>query len=430
MTLPSNIPSEVAIIGCCLLGGLQTASDAVEGGLDAICFDGECQDSARVIKTLVGENRAIDLLSFCNAWRKVQGSKPVPAKILASMDSVPSASNLPHYLAEVADAYQRRQLILKADEILTRAQDPTCDVQSLSIDLANTVQGDSKAVGSMGPKEIAGAMVDEVQRRYNLKGSITGLGTGFPFLDKCTDGLQFGEQTIIGARPSMGKTALGLNIIESVCIKRHIPSLFVSLEMSPSALSRRLFSSHENIHMGDVKSGNLTERDFNKLASFNQKLSKAPFHILDFVRQSGDITRIASAIRTVCAREKIQLVVIDYLQKIKAATKNEKKTYEVGEVSGILKALAAKTGAAFVTLAQLNRETDKDKERLPRLGDLADSGQIERDGDLVIFIHRDKDDQSKDGALVIAKQRDGEIGLVPVRFRGEYCRFEEVKQQP
>ena len=145
-----------------------------------------------------------------------------------------------------------------------------------------------------------------------------------------------------------------------------------------------------------------------------------------------DCNRIAAIVRRLCRKHGIKLVVLDYLQKIKPASKQEKRTYEVGEVSGILKSLAAETGAAFLTLAQLNRESEKDKEkggRRPRLCDLADSGQIERDADTVALIHRE--DRSQPGTeLIIAKQRDGELGMNYLHFNGQFCRFENATPPP
>jgi replicative DNA helicase len=216
-----------------------------------------------------------------------------------------------------------------------------------------------------------------------------------------------------------------LNILEKACFKDKIPAVFVTLEMSIPALMRRLASSWTEIPMSIIRRGSYTEQDFHKLTNFRAMAAKAPVWFINGVGGMG-IGQLCAAVRRRVKKDKAKLVIIDYLQKIKSSEKKEKYTYEVGEVSTRLKALAVSTNASLLTLAQLNREPERDKSRIPRLSDLADSGQIERDADTVGLIHRDKTSAIGKTHLIIAKQRDGETDSVELYFNKTLCRFENI----
>jgi replicative DNA helicase len=255
------------------------------------------------------------------------------------------------------------------------------------------------------------------------------VSTGFSRLDYLLDGIQYGEQTIVGARPSMGKTALGVNILMHACFVNRVPTMFVSLEMSVPALMRRMCSAWCNVSMSELRKGSYSDETFKKFTVFRAFTAKAPMWITDGVRGLG-ISELCAIVRRRVRKHGIKLVVIDYLQKIRPGKREEKKTYEIGAVSSDLKALAESTGVAMITLAQLNRESEKDKGRPPRVSDLGDSKQIEQDADTVALIHRKRDDQTGAAQLIIAKQRDGELGVVNLRFNGTYCRFENEAPGP
>jgi replicative DNA helicase len=194
--------------------------------------------------------------------------------------------------------------------------------------------------------------------------------------------------------------------------------------MSEKAIMRRLVSSVGSIPMQSIKTGQLNQHEMSKLMAATVKCSKAPLFFLD--RSSGaSISEITAVAKRSIRKNGIKLVVVDYLQKI-AGQKSEKRTYEIADVSGKLKALAAKTKTAVLALAQLNRESEKEKGRPPRLADLADSGQIERDADTVVLINRDRSVAKGESMLIIAKQRDGECGIVNVGYDGEFCRFYDL----
>lgn len=217
-------------------------------------------------------------------------------------------------------------------------------------------------------------------------------------------------------------TAIGLNIFKRACLMDGVPSVFISLEQSYTALMRRLASAWCHINMRHLKRGQLTDVEVARLHEFNVAYRAAPATIYDFVDGGASADTVASVIKRI-ARKGVKLVIIDYLQKVRPNERHEKRTYEVGETSGTLRAAAVSCGVAMVTLAQLNREPEKEKGRIPKLSDLADSGQIERDADVVGLLHRDRAMSAGPACLCIAKQRDGETGIVNLHFDGRYCEF-------
>jgi len=337
-------------------------------------------------------------------------------------DAAPSPANAPVYAEIVCEHEVRRNVIQSCSQISSMAMDkaPVEEIMSRANTLADIgLPDESTGYDGRGSSD---KMVLDLERRFQLNGALSGLDTGFHRLNEICEGLQFGEQAIIGARPSMGKTAIGLDIFYHNVFEREQPSLFISLEMSVAGLMRRNLSKFSNIPLKEIRRGSYTQEQFARFQLFHQRASRAPMYIIDGTGGMS-ITEIEYQVRRYVRLHGVKLVVIDYLQKAKASIKHEKRTYEIGDVSERLKGLAVETNAAFLTLAQLNREPDKDKGRMPRLNDLADCGQIERDGDLIGLLHRDKLDASQFCGLIVAKQRDGELGMVPLEFDGEHCCF-------
>lgn len=428
MILPVSHKDEFAVIGCCLAGGLDTATEAVESLPIESLTHSAVQRSFLVIEDLATAGKEINSVSFFRAWERKYGGTP-PNDILASVDTVPSAANLPMHVSEIIELWRKRRIIETCHAIWTSAQSPQVKVDELIESLEKAfAQDETRTHDTLDAKECCGRLIDDLQRRYDLGGKLSGIPTGFIDLDKKTDGLQYGEQTIVGARPSIGKTALGIGIAMNASFKHKIPTLFVSLEMSVAALMRRACSAWSEIGMSDLRRGSYTAEQFQKFTTFQGFAKQQPLYITDAVAGLG-IGQLCAIVRRRVRKHGIKLVIIDYLQKIRAAERNEKRTYEVGEVSSTLRALAVSTGAAFLTLAQLNRESEKDKPRPPRLSDLGDSKQIEQDADTVILIHRDRKRGDGEAMLIIPKQRDGETGAVTLEFNGPFCRFENRSRE-
>lgn len=344
-------------------------------------------------------------------------------------ETVPSAANLGYYLEIVLEKYTLRKLVQTCTGVVGRVYDYEGDVDKLvdevEKDLSAVIESARPADDTVSSSRTAVEMLtNHLEERMNLKGQKSGIVTGLNSLDRLIDGLQYGEQTIIGARPSQGKTALATTIINRACLIDKIPTLVITLEMSIPALCRRLLSNHCKIPMNKLKSGDFDEGDFKRFTTFSSLLNKSPIHFMDAIGGS-DSGRICATIKRMAKTHGIKLVVIDYLQKIAAVGKHEKRTYEVAQVSGALKAAAKNSGVALLTLAQLNRESEQQKGRSPRLSDLADSSQIERDGDTIALLERNREPGNDHQArLHIAKQRDGEIGTIDLHFEGKYCLFE------
>lgn len=349
---------------------------------------------------------------------------------LTRCESNALTSNFEHYAAQVSQSYMLRKTIATCVEASNEVYNNRTDAEQVISNIENRLQSIREIRKSdliVGGKTAARLLQEHLEQRFNLKGAKSGIITGIDRLDYLTDGLQFGEQTIVGARPSMGKTALATTIIRKACLIDKVPTLVITLEMSVHALCRRILSNHHRISMGNLRSGVFSEQDFAAFASFSNLLAKSPIHFIDAI-SGTDSNKICTGIKRMVKSHGIKLVVLDYLQKVKASGKHEKRTYEVAEVSSDLKASAVENNVAMLTLAQLNREPEKNKSNgkrtPPRLADLADSAQIERDGDTIGLLERDKTPGSTSANLLIAKQRDGEIGMVPLIFSGQYCSFE------
>lgn len=431
--LPPHSPEmERGVLGCILGGNADSLNQCFEHlktGAD-VFYDVRHQEIYRSVVMLSDSGEPIDELTI---FKKLQ-ERNLADKIggIAYLNelhnSVPSAANVTYYIEALLEKWRLRRIVQICADVNLRAQQCDGQVDELITiverDLLTINKTETTAI--LDGKMASQIMLDDLERRDKLAGKLSGLESGWKDLDRLTDGLQFGEQFVIGARPSQGKTAMGLNIFRHNAVTRSVPSLFVSLEMSVASVMKRLLSSQRDIPMEVIRRGSYTQSQIATMFSFGQQCAKAPMHIIDGI-SSLTIQQLCSRIRKYTIKHGIKLVVIDYMQKIKTSAKHEKKTYEVGDVSERLKALAVETGVAMVTLAQLNRDAvnqngSQKEDKLPKLSNLADSGQIERDADCVGLIHR----AGTDTKLIIAKQRDGAVGIVRLYFNGPFCRFENA----
>ncbi len=417
---------EFGLIGACLTGSIDTCSDAFADVKSEWIETDSLRDTYETIRSLVAQNRTPTIQELGKEWKKLNGNQPIPFEDWnRAMEVCPSPANLPSYAKGIIEAAYRRQLRAAGDRLIRESAVTTLQPDQivsnaeagLSIELSRETLSTSKQVG--------GSFIDQMQERFSRKGALSGVTTGFHWLDKMTDGLQYREMAIIAARPSIGKTAIAIAIAEAAAVRAKVPTLFISLEMSKEAIFRRSVASIGSVSMQNLKSGNLTEGDMRSMSTATGKISAAPLWFLDG-SSSQSIASITANVRRAVRKHGVKLVIVDYLQKIKAADKAEKRTYEVAEVSGKLKDIAVQTGVAMLCLAQLNRENEKDKGRQPRLTDLADSGQIERDADLVMLLDRDRREARGEASIVVAKQRDGECGIVKLHYNGEFCRFSDA----
>lgn len=429
MELPANRDAELGIIGACFDGGLETSLVAVESVPAKAFFHDDLRLVFEFISGAVASGSAPDEVGLFNWWKRASVGYPAPTDALTATHRY-AKWHLEASSSEVRDCFQRRSAILAADLLMRRAQDVTVPIgQSIAECEAAIAPQDFRAPPIVEPKALAARLADDLERRFNLQGALSGIATGFSGLDKITDGLQRGELWVIGARPNVGKTSLSLNIAEQVAILDGVPLLFVTLEMSAVALSRRLLSMNGPVNAGEIRRGSFSEPDFKRMVAFSARFSAAPFYVLD---SPGGIriTQLCHSIRAAIRRWKIQVVVLDYLQKIRPDVKGEKRTYEIGDTTSVLVELVKRENVNMLALAQLNREPEKNAKRPPILSDLADSKSIEADADFVGLLERPIDGDENVARLHVAKQRDGERGVVPLVFHGWHCRFRMGAHQP
>lgn len=381
------------------------------------------------IQALVNEGKDVSMMTFAQKWRATQPVQ-MPASIIGSIDVVSSPSQLSYFVEGIKEAFQRRK-ILQAGNLLTgMARNRDKDAKAvLSEAEAILSESDIQPCSMITGKDAALLACRDMENRVELQGRLSGVPSGFGKLDALTNGIQYGENFIIGARPSIGKTALGLNLLHHACFVCGIPSLFISLEMSVESLIRRLAGYALSLDLGLIKAGALHERDMFTYGQWVAALQKHPIYFIDGTR-GMDGNQIASAITRHAKRYGVRFAVLDYMQKAKAikGSKNEKRTYDIEENSTTIRSSAVRNKVALVTLAQVSRESEKEKDRAPRLSDLADSKSIEQDGDTIGLLHRKRGE--KETMLIIAKQRDGEIGPVSLEFDGRYGRFYEPHYAP
>jgi replicative DNA helicase len=421
---------EYGLIGACLTGSLDTCSDAIAEVKSDWIQNDNIRETFDVIKSLTNQNAHCSLKELAKEWKKLNGNLPIPFEHWnKAMEECPSPANLPSYVKAISEAAHRRQLRAAGDRLIRESAVLTLQTDQivsnaeagLSIELSRETLSTSK--------QVAGSFVDQMQERFARKGTLSGVTTGFYWLDKMTDGLQHREMALIAARPSIGKTAIAIAIAEAAAVRAKVPTLFISLEMSKESIFRRCVATIGSVSMQSLKSGNLSEGDMRSMSVSASKIASSPLWFLDG-SSSQSIASITANVRRAVRKHGVRLVIVDYIQKVKAADKAEKRTYEVAEVSGKLKDIAVQTGVAMLCLAQLNRENEKEKGRSPRLSDLADSGQLERDADCVMLLNRDRREPKGEASIIIAKQRDGECGIVKLWYDGEFCRFSEASIDP
>ena len=417
---------EFALLGSCINGGNDICFDAfAEVPTEAIQHF-QLQPTYELIKGIVSQSKQVSLPELMREWKRVYPSEPVPFEIWNRCDELcPSPANYPTFAKSVLEAHHRRKLRDAGDRLIRESAVSTLSVDQIVANAESGLSVELSKEAVQTSKSVVTRFIDSTQERFNRKGQLSGITSGFHWLDKMTDGFQLGELAILAARPSIGKTAMAIAIAEAATIRGKVPTLFVSLEMSDESIVRRLVANVGSVPMQDIRTGEMTEGSFKSMGMASAKISNSPLHFVSGSSASG-IASLTAIIRRSVRKWGIKLVLIDYLQKIHGSKSAEKKTYEIAEVSGKLKAIAVDTKTAIVALAQLNRENEKDKGRPPKLTDIGESGQIERDADLVMLLNRDRTQPSGEAVIAIAKQRDGECGLVKLWYDGQFCRFSEA----
>ncbi|MBV9391382.1 MAG: replicative DNA helicase [Verrucomicrobia bacterium] len=359
-------------------------------------------------------------------------------QINALFSFVPSAANASYYIEIIREKYLLRRMILTCNKLSGQCYEQQEELEPL-LDEAEreifAITGEHVKTEIVLTKDLVMEAIEQIEKLYETRGAVTGLPTGFIELDRMTSGLHPSEMVVIAARPSMGKTALAMNIAEYVSMEVEKAVAVFSLEMSSQNLVQRLLCSRAKVNLQRVRNGFLNERDFPNLTAAAAKLAAAKMFIDDTPGMT--ITELRAKSRRLKSRYDIQLIVIDYLQLLRSMSRRaqDNRQLEISEISGGIKALAKELDVPIIVIAQLNRQPEaraKEGGR-PRLSDLRESGSIEQDADLVGLLVRaeyyetDEDaKQEKEGEaeLIIAKQRNGPTGDIPLVFLKEYTRFE------
>jgi replicative DNA helicase len=347
----------------------------------------------------------------------------------------PSAANIRAYARIVRDHAMLRQLIeiggdiaasahgtqgLTASEIVDRAEQRVFEIAE---------RGQRRGSGFVSLKQVLPKTIDRLDFLSHSTSEITGVSTGFVEMDKMTAGLQRGELIIIAGRPSMGKTSLAINIAENAALGHNVPAAIFSMEMSAEQLSFRMLSSIGRIGQQRLRTGKLLDEDWPRVDSAVSMMSDAPI----FIDDSGAMTPtdVRARARRLKREHGLGLIVVDYLQLMQVTGTVENRATEISEISRSLKALAKELDVPVIALSQLNRSVEQRQDKRPVMSDLRESGALEQDADLILFIYREevyeRDTPRKGIAdIIIAKQRNGPVGDFRLTFLGEFTRFENL----
>lgn len=432
---PQNTEAEMAVLGCMLI-----EEDAIGVSVEHLTPEDFYKDAHQKIFSsiisLYDQRKAVDLITLIEKLKNEGTLDAVGggAYLTALTNVVPTAANVAHYARIIKEKKVLRLLINHATQIVTEAyetEDTVADVldraEKMIFEIAD------KRIGQKGfipIKDIIKDSIETIDRLYQNKAHVTGVPTGYTDFDIKTAGLQNSDLIIVAGRPSMGKSAFVLNIIEHASILEKIPTAFFSLEMSKEQLVQRLLCSHARVDAHKVRTGYLSPSDWPLLTTAAGKLSQAPIFIDDTPGIS--VLELRAKARRLKAHNNIGLVVLDYLQLMRGAGSEESRQQEISEISRSLKALARELDVPVIGISQLSRAVENRMDHRPQLSDLRESGAIEQDADVVVLLMREEyynptDDRNKGIAeAIIAKQRNGPVGTVKLAFIKEYTRFENL----
>src|SRR5438034_2667231 len=438
-TPPNSVEAEQGVLGSMLISPRDTIAECVEKINEEYFYVPAHQTIYTVLVELWNAGQAIDLITFTQVLRdrNLLESLGGAAFITGLFTFVPTAAKLQYYIDIVRDKYILREIIAAATESVRRAYEEQDEVNNLLDEVEQRIfaVGEDRFKGQMlTMKDQVMEAIESIEKLYERKGGITGISTGFVEFDRMTSGMHGAEMIVIAARPSMGKTALVMNIAEHVAVQEKLSVGVFSLEMSSQQLVQRLLCSRARVNLQKVRDGFLAERDFPSLTAAASKLAEAKIFIDD--RAGLSILELRAKARRLKAQQDVQLIIVDYLQLLRSTSRraHDNRQLEISEISAGLKGLAKELKIPVIVVAQLNRQPEQRSGGKPRLSDLRESGSIEQDADLVGLLVRPemyeedeeaRQEKSGEAELIIAKQRNGTAGEVTVTFLKEFTRFED-----
>ena len=440
--LPQNVEAERGLLGSILLSPREVLNDCAEQITEEAFYSPAHGTIFRVLVEMWSANQQIDVITLTNRLRDLNLLDAVggPGAVTELFGFVPTAANAPHYLDIVLEKSLLRRMIMACTSSAARCYEEQGDVPQLLDD----VEREIFTIGETRFRKTEPDMRDEVfaaleniEKMYQQRGRISGLATGFTIFDQMTDGLHPGEMIIVAARPSMGKTALAMNIVEHVALNMEAPKPVgvFSLEISTQQLVQRMLCSRARVNIKKIRSGMLARAEHGKLNDAAAALSESSIFIDDTA--SLTIIELRAKARRMRDSHRIELIAIDYLQLCRSTSRRgqDNRQIEIAEISSGIKALAKELEIPIIVLAQLNRQPEQRGGGKPRMSDLRESGSLEQDADVVALLVRpevyeeDEDARSEmagKAELLIAKQRNGPIGEIPLTFIKEYTRFENA----
>ena len=430
---PQNVEAEQSI-----LGGVLIENDALNTVIEFL-EDGDFYREAhqKIFKSMIvlsEKNEPLDLITLTNELKKKKELEDIGgASYLAGLvESVPTAANIVYYAKIVKEKSILRKLISTATAIVTQSYQERKNLEDFLDEAEQAIFriSENQVRPAFYPiKEIVKESFKVIERLYEKKELITGVPSGFKDLDRKTAGFQNAELIIVAGRPSMGKTALCLNIAQHAAIATKIPTAIFSLEMSKEQLAIRMLCSEARVDSARLRSGFLSESDWPKLTMAAGALSDAPIFIDDSAAIS--VLELRAKARRLKADRGLGLVIVDYLQLMRGRSGAERREQEISEISRSLKALAKELNIPVIAISQLSRKAEDRPGRRPQLSDLRESGAIEQDADVIIFIYRDEvynpdSDQRGTAEVIIGKQRNGPTGKADLSFISEFTTFKDL----
>ena len=428
---PNDTEAEQAVIGSML-----TDKDAVSAAVEVLKEeDFYREDNKTIYKAILNiYNRSepidiITLKSELSAMGKLDAVGGL--EYIAELpDKVPTTSNVEQYIKIVEEKSILRNLIKTANDIIELGYDQTQDVEMIIDNSEKKIFEVMQKKNQKGYSSIKDILVDtftELEQLYNRKQHVTGVPTGFADLDLRTAGLHNSDLILVAARPAMGKSAFALNIATNAAVRANVPVVIFSLEMSKEQMVNRILCSEAMVDSNKVRTGTLEDEDWARLAEASGVLSEAPIYVDDTPGIS--IMEIRAKCRKMKLEKDIGLVVIDYLQLIQGSGKRgASREQEIAEISRSLKILAKEIEVPVIALSQLSRAPEQRPDHRPMLSDLRESGSIEQDADIVMFLYRDdyyneNSEKQNEAEVIIAKHRAGSTGTVDLRWLGNYTKF-------
>mgnify|MGYP003797294793 CR=1 FL=1 len=441
MPVSDRIPPQALDVERTVLGSMLIDSHAAIAALELLdenaFYSGANSKIFLCMREMFEKNIPIDIVTLADALRKKGWLSAVGEETYLGelAESIATSANIEYYASILLEKATLRQLITIAGEVTTDCFNAEIDAQKV-LDIAESkifaisesrIKNKFESVGQLLPRTF-----EEIEG-YS-KGSFKGIMTGFKELDEMTTGLQKGDLVILAARPSMGKTALALSIVLNAAVHGKRPSAIFSLEMSKASLVQRMLCSEARVNMHQLRSGTLPKRDLPKLSLAAGPLAEAPIYIDD--TPAITVLELKAKARRLKAQNNLELIVIDYLQLMGSTGKVESRQQEISQISRALKGVAKELDVPVIALSQLSRAVEqRTGNHRPQLSDLRESGAIEQDADLVLFVYRDevynKDDEAVKGKaeIIIGKQRNGPIGTAHVAFIKDYAKFDNLSDR-